>query len=116
MRLSNNGGCQVNQSTYTPAGCFDFTSANATTFSRLLLTSDQISTGFRPGNAFTYDSTTSGALSPKPAPKPALVLTFSTTCSSVIDSSAESDQLYDCSFSTELIIIGTWAAVGAATG
>src|ERR1700761_420859 len=98
MRLSNRGGCHVNQSTYTGAGCLDFTSASATTLCRLLLTSDQISTGFLPGNAFAYASTTSFALSPNPAPNPARSFTFSTTCSSVTDSSEESVQLGDCSF------------------
>src|SRR5579872_2757145 len=115
-RLSNKGGCHVNQSTKTGAGCLDFTSASDTTLCRLLLTSDQISTGFLPGNAFAYAATTSPALSPKPLPNPALPLTFSTTWSNVIDSSEESAQLGDCSFWTELMIIGTSAAEGAATG
>src|SRR5437764_7313462 len=106
MRLSNSGGCQVNQFTYTGAGCFDFTSASATTLCRLLLASDQISTGFLPGNAFAYASTTSCALSPKPLPNPALCLSFSTTCSIVIDSRDESAQLADISSWTELMIIG----------
>src|SRR3974377_1479199 len=52
MRLSNSGGCHVNQLTKTGAGCFDFTSASATTPARLAATSDQISTGFLPGKAF----------------------------------------------------------------
>src|SRR5690242_15891965 len=116
MRLSNSGGCHVNQSTKTGAGCLDLTSARATTDWRLLLTSDQISTGLRPGNAFAYASTTSFALSPKPAPKPARCLRRSAAWSSVIDSSDESVQLGDCSFCTELMIIGTSAAVGAPAG
>jgi hypothetical protein len=33
-------------------GCWHFTFANATTLCRLLLTSDQISSGFLSGNAF----------------------------------------------------------------
>ena len=31
MRLSNNGGCQLNQLTKTGAGCLDFASASETT-------------------------------------------------------------------------------------
>src|SRR5215813_885676 len=52
MRLSKSGGCQANQATNTGAVCFDFASASVTTLCRLLLTTDQISTGFLPGNAF----------------------------------------------------------------
>jgi hypothetical protein len=91
-------------------------SASATTLWRLLLTSDQISTGFRPGNALAYASTTALDWSPKPAPNPARAFTFSTTSSSVTPSSEASGQLGDCSLSVEQMSIGTPAAVGAASG
>jgi hypothetical protein len=116
IRRSKSGGCQPNHATYTGAGCFDLASARATTFWRLLLTSDQISTGMRSGKAFAYAATTSFAFSPKPGPNPARTFTFSATSSSVIASSFASFQLGDCSLSVEQIIIGTDAAVGAGPG
>src|SRR5512133_1511245 len=110
IRPSNSGGCQANQLTKTGAGCFDLTSASATTLCRLLLTSDQISTGFLLGNAAAYACTTSRALSPNPAPKPALAFTFSTTSSSVTVCSDASIHAGACSFIVEQMIIGTCEA------
>src|SRR5512142_108774 len=116
IRLSNIGGCQPNQPTNTGAGCRDLASASVTTPCRLLLTSDQISTGFFPGNAFAYASTTALVRSPNPRPNPARCFNRSTTCSSVTSSSVASVQLGDCSLNVELMIIGTCAAVGAGSG
>ena len=116
MRPSKRGGCQPNHATCTGAGCFDLASASATTLCRLLLTSDQISIGFFPGNAFAYAATTSLALSPKPAPNPARTFTFSATSSSAIASSFASFQLGDCSLSIEQMSIGTSLAAGAGSG
>ena len=56
IRPSKSGGCHPNQATYTGAGCFDLASARATTLWRLLLASDQISTGFRPGKALASEA------------------------------------------------------------
>ena len=75
-----------------------------------------MSTGFLSGNAFAYACTTSIALSPKPAPKPARCFRRSATSGSVMFMSDESVQAGDCSFSVEQMIIGTPAAVGAASG
>src|SRR6185295_10525488 len=116
IRLLNRGGCHPNQDMYTGAGCFDLASASATAPCRLLVTSDQISTGFLPGNAFAYAATTASALSPKPGPNPARSRTFSGICSSVMLSSDASIQLGDCSLKVEQISIGTCAAVGAGSG
>src|SRR5512139_3450595 len=115
-RLSNSGGCQPNQLTNTGAGCLTLASASVTTPCLLLLASDQISTGFLPGNTFAYASTTSLALSPKPGPNPALSFSRSATWSSVMLSSVESNELGDCSLNVEQMIIGTSAEVGAASG
>src|SRR5262245_900702 len=116
IRPSNIGGCQPNQATNTGAACFDLASASATAPWRLLVTSDQISTGFLPGKAFAYAATTASALSPKPGPKPARSRTFSGICSSVMVSSDASIQLGDCSLKVEQMSIGTCAAVGAGSG
>ncbi len=60
--------------------------------------------------------TTSIALSPRPGPKPARCFSFSATSGSVMVSSVASVQAGACSFSTEQMIIGTFAAVGAGSG
>src|SRR5262245_63370578 len=116
MRPSNSGGCQANQLTNTGAVCFDLASASVITLCRLLLTSDQISAGLLSGYAFAYASTTSCALSPSPGPNPARCFRRSATCASVRLSADASGQAGDISFNVEQMIIGTLAAVAAASG